>query len=276
MCSLFAPAAPIIAEKLYKTLTGGYSVHLESWADIPESFRDDKLLDEVKLVRNVIYLARSIRSKNNVKNRQPLTKLGVAISDPAGGPVIEAFRDIIAEELNVKQVEVLESVDTVAEVKYAPNFSEIRDRYPQRVPEIIKAIKSNKFALTAQGAELEINGAKEVFDAEIILVTYNAKAGQHVASEKGIVVALDLTITDELRDEGFARDIVRSIQDARRKMNCAITDRITLSVSGEYPQAWTEYICNETLSSIGEIAAPDTEYDIDYEDGRKAHISLKK
>ena len=96
------------------------------------------------------------------------------------------------------------------------------------------------------------------------------------ASEKGIVVSLDLTITDELRDEGFARDIVRSIQDARRKMNCAITDRITLSVSGDYPQAWAEYICNETLSSLGEIAAPDTEYDIDYEDGRKAHISLKK
>lgn len=273
---LFAPVAPIISEKIYQTLTDGFSVHLDTFPEIPESFRDDALLEQVKLVRGVIYLARTIRSKNNVKNRQPLTKLGVAISDPAGVPVIEAFRDIIAEELNVKQVEVLESVDSVAEVKYAPNFNEIRDRYPQRVPEIIKAIKSNKFALTANGAELEINGAKEVFDAEIILVTYNAKAGQHVASEKGIVVSLDLTITDELRDEGFARDIVRSIQDARRKMNCAITDRISLSLTGDYPQAWAEYICGETLSSITEITAPDTEYDIDYEDGRKAHISLKR
>ena len=275
MCKLFAPAAPIIAEKLYKTLTGGYSVHLENWADIPENFRDDKLLDEVKLVRSVIYLARSIRSKNNVKNRQPLSELCVALSDSEGNAVVESFKDIIAEELNVKEVKILESAESVAEIKYAPNFNEIRNRYPDRIPDIIKAVKSGKFKL-GEKAVLNINGTDEEFDAEVILVTYQAKAGQHVASDKGIVVSLDLTITDELRDEGFARDIVRSIQDARRKLGCAITDRISMKLTGDVPASWVDYICGETLSDNRDFADADTSYEVEYEDGRKVTVALKK
>ena len=276
MTKLFAPVAPIISEKIYQTLTDGFSVHLASWPEIPVSFKDDTLLTQVELVRNVIYLARSIRSKNNVKNRQPLTTLGVALSDKNGIPVIESFRDIIAEELNVKNVQVLDSVDSVAAVKYAPNFNEIRSRYPDRIPDIIKAVKSGKFALTANGAELEINGTKECFDEEIILVTYQAKAGQHVASEKGIIVALDLTITDELRDEGVARDIVRSIQDARRQIDCAITDTILIDIKGDVPSQWLDYICRETLSQMQELSEADMTFDLTYENGKSVRISVKK
>ncbi len=276
MTKLFAPAAPIISEKLYKTLTGNFSVHLDSWAEIPDCYRDDELLNQVKLVRNVIYLARSIRSKNNVKNRQPLSTLSVVLSDTAGIPVVESFKEIIAEELNVKSVEILDSAESVAQVKYAPNFNEIRNRYPNRIPEIIKAVKSGKFKLLADGAVLEINGVESVFDSEIILVTYQAKAGQHVASDKGIVVSLNLTITEELRDEGVARDIVRSIQDNRRKMGCAITDYISLDISGNVPQNWLEYICQETLSKQESVIEPDMTYELEYEQGKKVCISLKK
>lgn len=276
MTKLFAPVAPILSEKLYQTLTGNFSVHLESWPEISAEFKNEELLSQVELVRNVIYLARSIRSKNNVKNRQPLTSLGVALSDNSGVPVIEAFRDIIAEELNVKTVSVLDSVESIADVKYAPNFNEIRSRYPDRVPDIIKAVKSGKFALASNGVELEINDTKETFNSEIILVTYQAKAGQHVASEKGIVVSLDLTITDELREEGFARDIVRSIQDARRKMECEIMDTISLDIEGDISKKWLEYICSETLSRIEIILNPDLTFDLEYDDGRTVSISVKK
>ena len=276
MTKLFAPVAPILSEKLYQTLTGGFSVHLESWPEIPDEFKNEELLSQVGLVRNIIYIARSIRSKNNVKNRQPLTSLGVALSDNSGITVIESFKDIIAEELNVKSVELLDSVESIAEVKYAPNFNEIRNRYPDRVPEIIKAVKSNKFMLTSSGVELEINGNKELFDSEIILVTYQAKAGQHVASEKGIVVSLDLTLTDELREEGFARDIIRCIQDARRKMECEIMDTISLEIKGDISQKWLDYICCETLSRMDIISDPDLTFDIEYDDGRTVNISIKK
>ena len=273
---LFAPVAPIISEKIYQTLTDGFSVHLEDFPEIPEEFKDEELLAQVKLVRNVIYLARSIRSKNKVKNRQPLSMLRVVLSEKAGNAVVESFSDIIAEELNVKNVEILESVGSVAEVKYAPNFNEIRNRYPDRIPEIIKAVKSGKFELRAEDALLEINGTQESFDAEIILVTYQAKAGQHVASEKGVVVSLDLTLTDELKDEGFARDIVRAVQDARRQMDCAITDEITVEFVGGVPEAWVDYICGETLSNRAEIAEADLTLEITGDDDRAVTVKVKK
>ena len=276
MTKLFAPVAPIISEKIYQTLTGEFSVHLADFPVIPENFKDDELLEHVKLVRNVIYLARSIRNKNKVKNRQPLSTLKVILSDKKDNSVVESFKDIIAEELNVKNVEILEDVGSVAEVKYAPNFNEIRNRYPDSIPNIIKAVKTNKFKLTADGAVLEINGEEKTFDSEIILVTYHAKEGQHVSSDKGIVVSLDLTITDELRDEGFVRDIVRSIQDTRRKMDCEITDNILLELKGDYPTNWTDYICNETLSKIAVIENPEVSYEIEYDDGRKVTVSTKK
>ena len=273
---LFAPVAPIISEKIYQTLTDGFSVHLEDFPVIPEEFKDEELLAQVKLVRNVIYLARSIRSKNKVKNRQPLSTLRVVLSEKAGNAVVESFSDIIAEELNVKHVEILESVGSVAEVKYAPNFNEIRNRYPDRIPEIIKAVKTGKFELRAEDALLEINGTQESFDAEIILVTYQAKAGQHVASEKGVVVSLDLTLTDELKDEGFARDIVRAVQDARRQMDCAITDEITVEFVGSVPEAWVDYICGETLSNRAEIADADLTLEIAGDDDRAVTVKVKK
>ncbi len=273
---LFAPVAPIISEKIYQTLTDGFSVHLEDFPVIPEEFKDEELLAQVKLVRNVIYLARSIRSKNKVKNRQPLSTLRVVLSEKAGNAVVESFSDIIAEELNVKNVEILESVGSVAEVKYAPNFNEIRNRYPDRIPEIIKAVKTGKFELRAEDALLEINGTQESFDAEIILVTYQAKAGQHVASEKGVVVSLDLTLTDELKDEGFARDIVRAVQDARRQMDCAITDEITVEFVGSVPEAWVNYICGETLSNRAEIAEADLTLEIAGDDDRAVTVKVKK
>ena len=253
MAKLFAPVAPIISEKIYKALTGNYSVHLETWPEIPKNFKNEKLLSQVDLVRNIIFLARSIRSKNNIKNRQPLTTLSIALSDNSGIPIVESFRNVIMEELNIKDLILLEDVNSVAEVKYAPNFNEIKSRYPDRVSDLIKSIKMGKFSLTDNEAILEINGKKEIFPPEIVFVTYLAKPGQHVASAKGIVISLDLTITEELREEGFARDIVRAIQDARRQMNCEIMDNITLKMEGDVPSAWIDYICSETLSKLGTL-----------------------
>ena len=100
-------------------------------------------------------------------------------------------------------------------------------------------------------------------DADIILVTYIAKDGLHVASDHEIIVSLDLTITEELKKEGLAREIIRSIQDARKQIGCEIMDNIKISLEGEYPAEWVETICSETLSSVAAIDSPDTVIDID-------------
>jgi len=110
---------------------------------------------------------------------------------------------------------------------------------------------------------LDINGTEQTLDSDIILVTYLAKDGLHVASDHELIVSLDLTITEELKAEGMAREIIRSIQDARKQIGCEIMDNITISIEGNYPVAWVDTICSETLSSIGEIDTPDTTLTID-------------
>ncbi len=256
---LFAPVAPIISEKVYQILTGEFSVHLADWPTVPAEYEDAQLIADVKLVQDVIYLARSIRNKNNVKNRQPLSSLRIALADAGKDSVVEGFKDIIAEELNVKKVEILEKVDDIASVTYAPNFNEIRNRYPDQIPVIIKAVKSRQFSLTDDAALLTIDGEQKSFDPAIILVTYKAKAGEHVASDHGIVVSLDLTLTKALKEEGLARDVVRNIQDARKQMGLEIMDHIRLEISGEISEEWMEYICRETLGELAEVAEPEKE-----------------
>lgn len=278
---LFAPVAPIISEKMYKVLTGEASVHLSGWPEIPQAFADKGLLENVALVQEVIYLARSIRNKNRVKNRQPLSSLKVALPDSSQNGIIGEFREVIAEELNVKNIEILDEAESIADVKYAPNFNEIRNRYPDRIGEIIKAVKSGRFRMEGDTVVLQTDNQgsfavpkEEHFAADIILVTYQAKEGQHVASNHGIVVSLDLTLTEELKAEGFARDIVRNIQDARKQLGCEITDTILLALEGEVPKQWLEYICKETLGKLGNVAAPESVIEIEAEKGKKVKISI--
>lgn len=273
---MFAPVAPILSEKMFKILTDGYTVHLEDWPIIFPGFKDELLIEKVDLVQKVIYLARTIRNKNRVKNRQPLNSLKVALSDTSKSSIVEEFKETLAEELNVKKVEVLNEVEDIASITYKPNFNEIRNRYPQRIPEIIRAIKNNKFILTDNNVLLNMDGVEEAFDLDIILVNYQAKEGEHVASNQGIVVSLDLALTDELKEEGYARDIVRNIQELRKQLGCEITEGIQLEFVTGVPQKWERYICEETLGEINEVLNPDDKIEIELESDKKAVILISK
>ena len=126
------------------------------------------------------------------------------------------------------------------------------------------------FRLTDDAAVLTIDGKEESFDPDIILVTYQAKDGGHIMSEHGIVVSLDLTITDELRAEGVARDLVRMIQDARKQAGLEISDRIVIQLEGAYPEAFTDYICGETLGTLGTlgtVSEPLSAFEVEGETG---------
>ena len=210
LTKLFAPVAPIIAEKIYRNLTGEESVHLAAWPKVPETYRDDELVERVDLVQRLISLARSIRQKNRIKNRQPLRTLKIALSDAAKYDAIKPFADVIAEEMNVKEVRFIERVDDIASVGYDPNFNEIRALYPDKLPAVIKAVKTGAFTLHGETVTVKLDGGDEELDAKIILVKYTAKDGAFIASEAGMVVSLDLTIDEDLRDEGLAREIVRA------------------------------------------------------------------
>ena len=257
LTKLFAPVAPIIAEKIYRNLTGEESVHLAAWPTIPGTYADEELVEKVDLVQRLISLARSIRQKNRIKNRQPLRTLKIALSDASKTEAVKPFADVIAEEMNVKEVLFIKSVDDVASVGYDPNFNEIRALYPDKLPAVIKAVKTGAFTLHGETVTVKLDGGDEELDAKIILVKYTAKDGAFIASEAGMVVSLDLTIDEDLRDEGLAREIVRNVQDARKSAGCAITDRVVLAVrDGKLPEKWVAFILGETLAEIGEVTSP--------------------
>ena len=274
-CKLMAPAAPILSDYVYRILSGEESVHLTTWDAVPEAYANPELLHRIALARNIISLAHALRNKNNIKNRQPLRTLRVALAAKQDTEIVRQFTDIIAEELNVKEVEIVDDVSAIAEVQYAPNFNAIRDLYRDRVPVLIKAIKTGAFRLTAEAAILTIDGHEESFDADIILVTYRAKDGGHIMSEHGIVVSLDLTITEELRQEGIARDMVRMIQDARKQSGCEISDHIVLAITGDYPTNFTDYVCKETLAEVGTVDTPLTTCQVETDNGNIT-IAIRK
>jgi len=273
---LLAPVAPIISEMLYKSLTEELSVHLANWPVIKAAYRDEKLTQQVEIVRNIINLARSIRNKNRIKNRQPLRLMKVAFTNKDWNVLIKGFGEIIAEEMNVKNVEIFEDVNAIASLKYDPNFNEIRNRYPDRLPEIIKAVKSGRFKLTDTQAVLKLENGEESFNPDIILVTYQAQDNSNIAGNKDMVVSLDLTITDELKSEGLARDIIRNIQEARKQIGCDIMDRIKISIKGNYPVQWAEHITAETLSSIEDTVTATTTVEISDDNAQVITIDIER
>ena len=179
------------------------------------------------------------------------------------------FASIIEEEINVKNIAFMDNVEELATIKYDPNFNEIRAKYPNDIPFIIQSIKKGTFKFVDGGVELA-GKVGELFDESIILVTYLSKDGDFVASDRELVVSLDTTITKELADEGLAREVVRSVQDARKQIGCEIMDKIQIQIVGNFPDNWKDYVCHETLSSLAEIPAPTTTIDID--DGIKVLI----
>ncbi len=257
LTKLMAPVAPIITEKIYKSLTDKLSVHLTEWPCIPDKFKDEKLLKQIDSVQRIIYLARSVRNKCKIKNRQPLSMLKIASSNAELLTLAKDFSNIIEEEINVKNIAFMDNVEELATIKYDPNFNEIRNRYKDLVSQIIQAIKKGGFKFTDAGVELA-GFENTTFAPEIILVTYLSKDGDFVASDRELVVSLDTKLTDELVAEGLAREVVRSIQDARKQIGCEIVDKIKIEISGNFPANWLDYVCHETLSTHQKIANPTT------------------
>ena len=261
-CKILAPIAPIVSERVFKALTDKESVHLENWPNIPEVYNNRKLLEEIDLVQDVIHLARGIRNKNNIKNRQPLSNLQVAFTKPEVAKAMEEYKSIIAEELNVKVVEIIENVSDIATVDYKVNFATVGKTMGKMIPVITRAIKSGNMKFI--DGKYHISGEVElVLEKEDILVSYIAKDNKPVLSDESVVVSLDLTITEELKAEGLAREIVRNIQDARKQLDLEITDKIKIELVGEYPQNFVDYICSETLATMASIKDSDTTLDVE-------------
>ena len=245
---LLAPFCPFVTEAIYLNLVpeDHGSIHMSDWPEVKGLTSEEKeLIEKTRLLRTIVSLGMGLRSEANVKVRQPLS--GVEIAIPLKNANIEmrnakkggfaicishfAFTDedkqILAEELNVKNINLIGDASHLADRVVQVDARKAGPRFGKKVQEIIKAAKAGEFTENPDGS---ITVLGEKLSSEEAQITYQGKEGRNVACEKGIVVSLDSEITEELKLEGLARDVIRSIQALRKEKGLKVSDRISLEV----------------------------------------------
>jgi isoleucyl-tRNA synthetase len=224
---VIAPFMPFVAEALNDSLGPGRSVHLADWPDARPEWCDDRLATEMQTVRAIVRLARSVRERLRLKHRHPLAALYVAGAHPS---VLAAHRDLLSQEVNVKQIEVLRDPDRHVTRTLRVDTAALGKRLKERLPELERAVASGRYAVQPDG-RLEAAGLT-VGPGEYTYRLTVADPTAAVAAESTLVVLLEVVRDAALRLEGDARDVNRAIQDLRKRAGLGYAERIVLSVSG--------------------------------------------
>ena len=251
-----APLLPMVAEEIWQGLTGGKSVHLESWPDASKLSYDEDLVQAMDQVRIVSSVALGLRKTNGLRVRLPLSKLTVVTTAVSK---LNEFSNIIAEELNVKNVELVElAVESTkafgVEKQLTVNSRALGPRLGKQVQEIIQAAKAGNWAL--DGDQVVVNGVPLIEgEYEMDLVAKDESSEEKLIGilPGGGFVILNRVVTEELAAEGLARDVIRGIQQARKDAGFDVSDRITTTLAAESDvlsaiKTHEELVKNETLT----------------------------
>jgi isoleucyl-tRNA synthetase len=275
---LLAPFTPFLADAVYTALTGETSVHLSDWPEA-EGDGDRALAAEMEAARRLVSLGRAARTEAHVRTRQPLRR---ALLLHPGADLSDAVRREIADELNVKQLEDVESLAGLISWTVVPNFKVLGPRLGPKVGEIKQALAA------ADGSEvkrrLDEQGWIELAGERLGPDDVEVRAREHedfaLAQEGAWAVAIDLDLDDALRLEGTARELVRALNDLRRTSGLELSDRITLriDVSGAPRvaaalEAHREWIMGEVLAVALDVAALDAGHTVDI-DGEPLTVEL--
>ncbi len=249
-CRVASPLLPLISEEIYRGLTGEESVHLTDWPSELESAADPGLVAEMDRVREVCSAALALRAAENARVRQPLAKLIVAGGD---NEEIRAYLDLIADEVNVKRVELSGEIDAYATFGLKVNARALGPRLGSATKAVIAAAKKGEWTRLADG-RVELAGTV-LEDGEFSL-TVEPREGIACQALPGndAIVVLDLQLTPELIEEGMARDVVRVVQQARKEAGLHVADRIrlVLPLDDEWRNAvehFRDYVSEQTLAS---------------------------
>ncbi|QDB78763.1 isoleucine--tRNA ligase [Georgenia wutianyii] len=253
---VMAPLAPLISEEVWRGLTGGRSVHLTDWPVLDDAFADDELVATMDRVRDVVSTTLGLRKAGSLRVRQPLRRLQVVTDEPG---LLEPFTALVAQEVNVKEVELRSLADGAAEeygvyTRLTVNARVAGPRLGKDVQRVIKAARSGAWEQTEDGVVVDGIALEE---QEYTLTTeVEDRPGDERAAgvlDSGGFVVLDTGLDDELLAEGFARDLVRRVQDERKAAGLHVADRIALAVDvpGRYAR-WienhAELVTAETLA----------------------------
>lgn len=264
VAKLSAPIAPFFMDKLYTDLvnaTGSESftsVHLANFPVSVENFVDKSLESKMMKAQTVSSLVLSLRKKEMIKVRQPLQKVMIPILDETQRAEIEAVSDLIKAEVNVKEIELLDDASGVLVKQIKPNFKALGPRFGKDMglisSEIQKFSQEQINEIDAKGElSLVISGKSIILTSQDVEISSQDIPGWLVANSNGITVALDITISEELKQEGIARELVNRIQNIRKDSGFEVTDKIKVQIqrNGELEQAIKNnesYIKDETLT----------------------------
>ncbi|MEL6674750.1 MAG: isoleucine--tRNA ligase [Bacteroidota bacterium] len=258
---LMSPFAPFFSEKLYRALTAGEkmaSVHHELYPVWHEELIDLEAERRMDMAQKVTSLILSLRRKEKLKVRQPLAKAMVAIMDPSlGENALQKVRDLIANEVNMKDIEYITEDNELLVKKVKPNFRSLGPKVGPLIkqigPALAKLTQSDIKAFERDGAlSLDLSGEAISLSREDVEVLSEDIPGWSVASDGVFTVALDITLTQTLQQEGIAREFINRIQNLRKSKGFDVTDRIEIAISlnegwNDAVNAYADYICKETL-----------------------------
>jgi isoleucyl-tRNA synthetase len=302
ICKLIAPYTPFIAEELYQELSvkvgpdspkegmpngSSQSVHLVFFPKAEERYIDKKLEAKMEALRKIASLSRAARNRVGIKIRQPLAEILAKVPKGTEKRGLESLSSLILDEVNVKKISFAEDDICVTEFVAKPNFGRLGPKFGKNANAVAQKIRSlsdeelNRFKKEKK-LKLELEGEMMELGAEDLEIGEKEKEGFIVESENEYKVALFTTLTEELKDEGFARELVNKIQNMRRSAGFEVMDRIKVDIKTtprlyKAIEVFDEYIKSETLAKgitkSGEKGELSKEWDIN---GEKARISVAK
>jgi len=291
---LASPIAPFYTDKLFNDLNNVSnkhnvnSVHLANYPTANHSLIDVELEERMDIAQRVSSMVLSIRAKEKIKVRQPLQKIMVPILDTSFEERIKAVSDLILSEVNVKELELLKDTAGVLVKKIKPNFKTIGKKYGKQMKAIIALVKQfsqEDIARVEQnkGWKGEVDGVNIELDINDFEIATDDIPGWLISTEGNLTVALDVTITKELKEEGIAREFVNRIQNLRKESGLEVTDKIDLKIKSNEAinnavENNLDYICSETLANsltlVEEIE--NNPFVFEVEKGVQAELKLEK
>ena len=275
VCRLLAPLLPITTERLYRGLTGERSVHLSHWPAANDFPQDHELVRSMDLVRDACSAALAVRERFRLRVRLPLKTLTVVHADSGA---LASFADLIAEEVNVRSCEFSTDLDAYGAVELKVN-PQIGKRLGKKMKEVMGAARSGDFTLNEDGQAVVAGETLAAGEFSMRVIAEEGSAAEPFAGT-GVIV-IDISVDEDQEREGLARDLVRSIQTARKDSGLEVSDRIRLYIHGSENimaalAAHKAFICQETLATelAGEL--PDTNaLDLDIQ-GEAVRLALEK
>ena len=290
---LGSPIAPFFMDQLFSDLNSvskrfaTNSVHLVDFPQVNPKFIDSALEEQMDIAQRTSSLVLALRKKEKIRVRQPLQKIMVPVLTKEFAANLLHIKELILSEVNVKELEILTEGNGMLVKSIKPNFKTIGPKYGKQM----KAIAALVMAFTAEdiaaveqnsGWETEIDGEKIVLDITDFEIAAQDIPGWLVASENGLTVALDITITEELKAEGIARELINRVQNLRKDSGLEVTDRIVLTLETsaiiqDAIAANVDYICAEVLAdavNFGKTSATAVSTDLESEGDTRIDLSL--